>query len=89
MQRGGGDLRTELPCDSTRKLIATLGRDDARRYLNAVARYGTDLPVALPKYGGVGYCWGGSTSFAATREAWSLTVAWFRKYLGVRGQTIR
>ena len=64
MKRGGGDLRTELPADSARKLIATLSRDDTQRYLDAVARFGTALPTALPKYGVVGYCWGGGASFA-------------------------
>jgi carboxymethylenebutenolidase len=63
MKRGGGDLRTELPADSARKLIATLNRDDTQRYVDAVAKFGMALPSAVPKYGVVGYCWGGSASF--------------------------
>lgn len=59
-----GDLRSELPSDSARKLIAMLNRDDVQRYLDGVAKYGMGLPTALPKYGVVGYCWGGGTSFA-------------------------
>src|SRR5574338_1513599 len=58
------DLRSELPGDSARKLIATLGRDQVQRDLDAVAKYGMALPAALPKYGVVGYCWGGGTAFA-------------------------
>ena len=64
MKRSGGDLRSELPADSARKLIATLSRDDTQRYLDAVASFGMALPTALPKYGVVGYCWGGGASFA-------------------------
>ena len=32
--------------------------------LEAVGRYGMSLPAALPRYGVVGFCWGGGTSFA-------------------------
>jgi carboxymethylenebutenolidase len=75
MKRGGGDLRSELPGDSARKLIATLSRDDTQRYLDAVAKYGMALPSALPKYGVVGYCWGGSASFAHAVHAPGLGAA--------------
>ena len=44
--------------------VRSLRADDVHRQLEAVARYGMSLPAALPKYGIVGYCWGGSTSFA-------------------------
>lgn len=44
--------------------IRTLRVDDVHRQLEAVARYGMALPAALPRYGIVGYCWGGSASFA-------------------------
>ena len=44
--------------------IRTLRPDDVHRQLEAVARYGMNLPSATRKYGIVGYCWGGSTSFA-------------------------
>ena len=72
---GGGDLRTELPGDSARKLIATLNRDDAQRYLDAVAKFGMALPAAVPKYGVVGYCWGGAASFAHAVHAPALGAA--------------
>lgn len=44
--------------------IRALRPDDVHRQLEAVARYGMNLPTATKKYGIVGYCWGGSTSFA-------------------------
>ncbi|MEX2154783.1 MAG: dienelactone hydrolase family protein [Gemmatimonadaceae bacterium] len=44
--------------------VRALSASDVHRQLEAVARYGMALPAALPKYGIVGYCWGGSTSFA-------------------------
>lgn len=53
-----------LPSAVARAQIATLKADDVHRHLEAVARYGMALPAALPKYGIVGFCWGGSTSFA-------------------------
>ncbi len=50
--------------DSARVAIQTLAADDVHRQLRAVADYGMALPAALPTYGIVGFCWGGSTSFA-------------------------
>ncbi|HKO14738.1 MAG TPA: dienelactone hydrolase family protein [Gemmatimonadaceae bacterium] len=44
--------------------IRTLRAEDIQRQLEAVARYGMSLPAALPKYGVVGFCWGGGMSFA-------------------------
>lgn len=75
MKRGGGDLRAELPGDSARKLIATVNRDDVQRSLDAVAKFGMALPAAAPKYGVVGYCWGGSASFAHAAHAPQLGAA--------------
>jgi len=43
--------------------IRTLDRGVVQRQLDAVARYGTSLPAATRKYGVVGFCWGGTTSF--------------------------
>lgn len=70
-----GDLKSELPADSATKLIATLKSDDVQRYLDGVAKYGMGLPTALPKYGVVGYCWGGGTSFAHAVHAPTLGAA--------------
>jgi carboxymethylenebutenolidase len=43
--------------------IRTLEQADVQRRLDAVATYGMKLPGALPRYGIVGFCWGGSVSF--------------------------
>jgi carboxymethylenebutenolidase len=46
-----------------RDVIRTLNPDDVHRQLAAVGQYGIRLPAALPRYGVVGFCWGGSVSF--------------------------
>jgi carboxymethylenebutenolidase len=46
-----------------REVIRTLNQDDVHRQLAAVGQYGMRLPAALPRYGVVGFCWGGSVSF--------------------------
>ena len=53
-----------LPNSVAQAAIRTLRPDDVHRQLEAVGRYGMALPAALPRYGIVGYCWGGGTSFA-------------------------
>ncbi|MCI0434825.1 MAG: dienelactone hydrolase family protein [Gemmatimonadetes bacterium] len=50
--------------DAARVAIRTLQPADVHRQLRAVADWGMKLPAAKPVYGIVGYCWGGSTSFA-------------------------
>ena len=52
-----------LPYNVATSTIRTLQSSDVQRQLAAVGRYGMSLPAALPRYGVVGYCWGGSTSF--------------------------
>ena len=49
--------------DQATAAIRTLDRAVVQRQLTAVARYGMALPAAIQKYGVVGFCWGGSTSF--------------------------
>lgn len=44
--------------------IRTIHPADYQRQLEAVARYGMNLPAARKKYGIVGFCWGGGASFA-------------------------
>lgn len=58
-----GNLTSEWANDSATAAIRTLRPEDVQRDLDAVARYGTALPASNGKYGVVGYCWGGSTSF--------------------------
>ena len=70
-----GNLTTEWSSDSGRAAIGTLGNDDAQRMLDAVAKYGMLLPQAAPKYGVVGFCWGGARSFLHATHAPTLGAA--------------
>lgn len=53
-----------LPNSVATAAIRTLRPEDIHRQLAAIGQYGMSLPAALPRYGIVGFCWGGSTSFA-------------------------
>jgi carboxymethylenebutenolidase len=57
----GTDTLTQAVATSA---IRTLQSADVQRQLAAVGQYGMSLPSAEKKYGIVGFCWGGSTSFA-------------------------
>ncbi len=48
---------------AARAAISTIKMDDVHRQISAVARYAMALPAAAPKYGIVGFCWSGGTSF--------------------------
>jgi carboxymethylenebutenolidase len=52
-----------------RTVIRALQRDDIHRQLRAVAEYGMALPAALPTYGIVGFCWGGTVAFDHAAES--------------------
>lgn len=54
--------------DSARTAIRALQSADIHRQLRAVAEYGMRLPAALPRYGIVGYCWGGTVAFQHAAE---------------------
>ncbi|MBI4543680.1 MAG: dienelactone hydrolase family protein [Gemmatimonadetes bacterium] len=49
---------------AARTAIRTLDPADVQGQLLAAAEYGMKLPAAGPNYGIVGFCWGGSVSFA-------------------------
>jgi carboxymethylenebutenolidase len=53
----------EVNADAARSLIRELTTDDVNRWLKGVADWGMKLPAATQKYGIVGFCWGGGTSF--------------------------
>lgn len=59
----GGASTDELPSDSAVKLIR--GVDPAQRSLGitAAARYAMSQPSAAQRYGVIGFCWGGSTTW--------------------------
>ena len=52
-----------VPSDQATAAIRTLAKSDVQRDIDAIARYAMALPAALPKYGIVGFCWGGNISF--------------------------
>jgi carboxymethylenebutenolidase len=45
--------------------IRSLRAEDVQRQIAAVGPYGMSLPAAEKRYGVVGFCWGGSASFAS------------------------
>jgi carboxymethylenebutenolidase len=57
----GSDTLTQAVATST---IRTLKPEDVQRQLAAVGKYAMALPSAEHRYGVVGFCWGGGTSFA-------------------------
>jgi len=63
MKRGNQNLFSVWPVDSVRAVLGSLTPESINRSLDAVAKYGMALPSALPKYGVVGFCWGGARSF--------------------------
>jgi len=58
-----GDLKADPASDQGRAAIGQVTPEVGTRILDAVAKYGMSLPSALPKYGIVGFCWGGGRSF--------------------------
>jgi len=48
---------------AARAAIRTLRPADVQRQITAVANHAMALPAALPRYGVVGFCWGGAVSF--------------------------
>lgn len=56
----GSDTLTQAAASAA---IRTLQTADVHRQLAAIGQYGMSLPAAEQRYGTVGFCWGGSTSF--------------------------
>ena len=56
-------------------LVRTLDANTVQRQLDATAAYGIALPAAQPRYGVVGFCWGGGVAFAHAVHAPSLGAA--------------
>jgi carboxymethylenebutenolidase len=52
-----------VPADSARVLIRGLDSAQIQSRIEATARWAMALPAALPRYGVVGFCWGGSVVF--------------------------
>jgi carboxymethylenebutenolidase len=60
----GGGTDAFASRDDAVKAVSGLPRDEVITRLNAVRKYGLSLPAATGKSATVGFCWGGSTSFA-------------------------
>jgi carboxymethylenebutenolidase len=73
--RRKGNLTSDWTPDSGRAAIGTLTVEEVNRSLDAVAKYAMSLPAALPRYGVVGFCWGGGRSFQHAVHAPTLSAA--------------
>ena len=70
---GGGSA--ELGQDNATKVIRTLTPQEVTNALNAVREYAIKVPASNGKSGVVGFCWGGSTSFAYATNQPALNAA--------------
>jgi carboxymethylenebutenolidase len=52
-----------IPAQIATAAIRALDQDAVQRQIDAAAAYGMALPSAQPRYGVIGFCWGGSASF--------------------------
>lgn len=60
----GGDTDSFGSRDAVVGAMRKLSREEVTTRLNAIRDYGIKLPAATEKFGSIGFCWGGSTSFA-------------------------
>src|SRR5688572_7177750 len=58
-----GDLKADPDRDAGRAAIGRVTPEMGNQMIDAVAKYGMNLPSAQQKYGIIGFCWGGSRSF--------------------------
>ena len=64
-----GSLTDETPGDVGRQLIQKATPEFVNAALDAVAKYGMSLAAAQPRYGVIGFCWGGGRSFLHATHA--------------------
>jgi carboxymethylenebutenolidase len=64
-----GSLTDETPADVGRTLIQKATPEFVNAALDAVAKYGMSLAAAQPRYGVIGFCWGGGRSFLHATHA--------------------
>jgi len=81
-----GSLTEEATADVGRQLIQRATPEFVNAALDAVAKYGMSLPAAQPRYGVIGFCWGGgTTNFLAVALGPDLQAA--APYYGVAAET--
>ncbi len=61
---GGGGTDAYPSRDDVTKAVSALGRNEVVGRLDAVRRYALGLPAAAARSAAIGFCWGGSMSFA-------------------------
>jgi carboxymethylenebutenolidase len=61
---GGGGTDAFASRDDAVRAVSELPREEAIARLDAVRTWALALPAAAPKSATIGFCWGGSTSFA-------------------------
>ena len=71
---GGGGTES-VDRDGAVALVRALDRTEVVSRLNATAQYATSLPAAQDKWASIGFCWGGSTSFAYAAAQANLSAA--------------
>jgi carboxymethylenebutenolidase len=59
----GGPTSVELTGDSARRLIGGVNSAERNRIIVAAANWAMTQPAATQRYGVIGYCWGGATTF--------------------------
>jgi carboxymethylenebutenolidase len=64
-----GDLKADPSADAGRAAIGQVTPEIGNAIIDAVAKYATALPAAQPKYGIIGFCWGGGRSFLHATHA--------------------
>ncbi|MBI2821864.1 MAG: dienelactone hydrolase family protein [Acidobacteria bacterium] len=76
---GGGGTEAVASRDDVTALVRALTPEEVIARLNAVREYGIKLPAANGKSAGIGFCWGGSTSFAyaAAQPALNAAVVYY------------
>lgn len=60
----GGPSSIELSADTARRLIQGVNTTERNTIIKASANYAMMLPSAQPRYAVIGYCWGGTTTWA-------------------------
>jgi carboxymethylenebutenolidase len=60
----GGPSNVELASDTAVRLIRGVGTTERNRIIAAAASYAMMQPAATQRYAVIGYCWGGTTTFA-------------------------
>lgn len=76
----GGSGTDAFPSrDAATQAVSSLARPEVITRLNAVREYGLHLPSASGKSASIGFCWGGSTSFAyaAAQPALNAAVVYY------------